>query len=72
MVVRRRERLSVRAYIDPRRRDVEHGDALDRLRMIEAQPMRDAPAAIVADEPEPREAERAHHLDLSAAIARFE
>ena len=34
--------------------------------------MRDAPAAIVADELEPREAQRLHQLDLSCAIARFE
>ncbi len=32
--------------------------------MIEAQPVRDAPAAVVAGEPEAREAQRAHQLDL--------
>ena len=34
------------------------------LRMIEAQPVRDARAAVVAGEPEAREAQRAHQLDL--------
>ena len=36
-------------------RDVEHRHALDGMRVIEAQPMRDAPAAIVSDELELRE-----------------
>ncbi len=55
VVVRGRERhVGLREH-RPRRRDVEHGDALDRLRMIEAQAMRDAPAAIVAGEAEARD-----------------
>ena len=50
------------AVHEPRRRDVEHGHALDGVRMIDAQPVRDARSAIVARQPEAREAELAHDL----------
>jgi hypothetical protein len=63
VVVRGRERLVGPAVHRARRRDVEHGQLRHRVRMIEAQPVRDTAAAIVADETEPRMSEIAHQLD---------
>ena len=54
VVVRAGERLVGPAVHDPRRRDVEHGDAFDRVRVIEAQPVRDPGAAVVTGQHEAR------------------
>ena len=63
VVVRGRERAVGLLVHGERRRDVEHRDAFDRLGMVEREPVRDAPAAVVADEREARVAERAHDRD---------
>ena len=47
--------MSVFAYMARVGADVEHGDAQDGIGVIEAQPMGDPRAAIVAREPEARE-----------------
>src|SRR6186713_3115560 len=63
VVVRRRERLvGVREHRTGWR-DVEHGELRRGVRMIEAQPMRNASAAVVSYEPELRMAEIPHQFD---------
>ena len=47
-----------------RRHDVEHAGVRHRVGVIERHPVRDASAAIVADDGELVEAEVLHHLDL--------
>ena len=55
-----------------RLRDVEHGEAFDCRGMVDAQPVRHPGAAIMAREPEPREAERAQIVGKrSGAVARY-
>ena len=49
-----------------RRRDVEHVKRAHALAVIARQPVRDAAAAVVADEVEAFVAERAHHAAMSA------
>ena len=73
MVVRRRERLvGVREHRTGRR-DVEHGELRHGVRMIEAQPMRNASAAVVSYEPELANGRESRiNSTMSAAIARFE
>jgi hypothetical protein len=66
VIVRGRERLVGASVHDARRRDVQHGDALDDGGMIQAKPMRDPATAVVPGDPKTREAERAHQLDLIA------
>ena len=56
--------MSVPAYMSPRRRNVEHGDALDRMRMIEAQAMRDAPPRSWPTSRKRAKPSVAHQLDL--------
>ena len=51
MVIRRREGHVGAGIHESRRRNVEQRHTLDGERMVEAQPMRDAPAAIVAHQP---------------------
>src|SRR5580700_1344465 len=48
----------------PGRHDVQDGQPLDGLWVIQDQPVRDPAAAIVADQAEPAEAELAHQPDL--------
>ena len=50
----------------PGRHDVEDGEPGDSLRMVQRQAVRDAGAAVVADQLEPREAELAHEPHLVA------
>ena len=47
-----------------RGRDVEHGQALDRIGVVQRHAVRDPAAAVVADHGEAVEAQAAHHLDL--------
>ena len=45
------------------RHGVEHGEAIDRARMVEREPHRDIRAAVVTDDREALVAERAHQSD---------
>ena len=63
MVVAAREAHVGRLVHVERRHDVDHGEALDALRMVEREPVRDAAAAVVADDGEALVAERAHQRD---------
>ena len=65
--------MSVRAYMSAVGIDVEDGDALDRLRVVERQPVGDARAAVVAGDGEALEPEVRHDARRwSRAIARLE
>ena len=46
-----------------RRRDVDHAQPAHRLRVVDREAVRDAPAAVMADQPEALVAQRAHQRD---------
>jgi len=44
--------------------DIEHGELLDPIRMIQRQPMPDTATAVMAGDPVAAEAQALHYLDL--------